>query len=260
MKRFLLFFISMILSLAVMIIPWAFYLYGETQPKAAVPSELKASVSCSEDILLQINEKDICLAFMVISLRNNDISLCLLPPQTLSDDMGKFLTLSQIEKNGGIKYTAKSLKDTYDLNIVKYAKIDKKSLSRALDLFGSCDYEIEENVTASDGTLLFKSGRQLINGEKMLLLLLNSENIDYLEKLNLFANIASSLLNQQGSLSPKSWESLFNLFANGSESNLSIMDFMIFKETSIFKEGFTSAPKKLQGAFSVDMKTFLPQF
>ena len=235
MKRFYVFLLSLFLSLSAMLLPWGFFVFKDDSAKEII---LPQKISFEINILISLREDDVTLSYFILNLKNEKIDIYLIPPDTLSEDLGENIPLFKIEDNGGLKYAAKSLNKRGIKEIENYSKISLKELSEILDIMGSCDFIFKEDIFTDSKMLLFKKGRLLAGKEEALLILKEDTDLSFSKKFDLFSDLTAKILSEGKNLKEYQKEEIFNILANSSDSNLSINDFLEFKKLSLFNENF----------------------
>lgn len=244
-------------SLAVMSLLWGLSFYYACQPISADLSPKAPQTPLVTQLLLNIYQDNESIAFLLFKFREDEIVISVLPPEIMAEDGGKLQALNTIYKKDGLKYCAEALNNTYSTDIKRSVSLSTSQLADFLDFFGCCDLTLNEPILLQDKSIVIEKGRRLLNGEKLALIL--SQNKNSLNKYEVFGNAISKLFNQNYSpLTKKDSERLFNLLANGNESNLSVIDFLEAEKSSLFTQRPPTVFFAVRGRFCEKSKLFFP--
>lgn len=235
------FAVSFCVCLAVLGLPMAFaafYLSSPPPPEASAPEIPDYVPHSSENltILLVGGAKDqLPSAMMLVRFApaDGEILLAALPPETMVEDAGRFDSAGGVWKRQGEKRAVAALSKTLQIPIDRYAAVDPDLFIKVVDLVGTVEYTLEEPVTLSDGAVLLRAGRQLLDGRK-LSAMLSYRGIEGGEpaRLRLLNELAAVALRQRlPGLSSAVADAAFKAVANLGRTDLAYADFEVRKQS-----------------------------
>ena len=262
------FFVSFLICSVILGVPMALAaLYLGSPPAEVSAPEIPDYIPHrSEDmtVLLVGGQKDqIPSAMMLVrfSPADGEILLAALPSETMVEDAGRFDSAGGVWKRQGEKRAVAALSKTLTIPIDRYAAVDPELFVTIVDTVGTVEFTLEEPVTLSDGAVLLRAGRQLLDGRKIAAML-SSRGIEGGEeaRLKLLSRLAADALNQRlPGLSPAISDTVFKAVANFGQTDLSYADFEVRKQSLRYLQGLDKPVSVIEitGDYNSAGNTFL---
>lgn len=170
-------------------------------------------------------EAPCCFTVCRIDPAAGEILLCVLPPETLVEDGGRFDTAASVWQREGGARGSEALARALGYPGDRWLDLDADALRRICNAAGALDYTLEQPLVLPDGTTALTAGRQLLDGTKLALLMAYGGQ-DEASRLTLIGDLLREGIAQRlPMLGEGQLLTLFETAVNYGKSDLAVGDF-----------------------------------
>ncbi len=261
------FFHAFFLGLAVLSLPFSVALMRFAGSGVLLPETQEAYYPQSADALTLIaagrtvgGERPNCFVLCRIDPAAGEVQLCVLPPETMVEDAGRFDSAAAVWHREGGARGSEAIARALGCRGDRWLELDADAFRRLCIVVGALDYTLEQPLVLPDGTTALTEGRQLLDGAKLALLIAYGGD-DEAGRLALAGDLLrEGFVQRLPLMGENQLLSAFETAVNWGRSDLTVRDFESRRRalTHLAARPLTVELVGISGEYNDSRNTFLP--